>query len=168
MKPKQKAVKRHEDEVLPEVSSQEVPGGTNELELEPVRVSKPATEPWLPENAPDSARRKGLLGIARDKRGFVLRWVRFDSIDRRKAQGYVLATPEEFGAIPDDNGMIRRNELVLMVLPKETYEVRRDAVAAQTLLQKKSAKREFLREREAAGKKLGHSIAISGEDQDEE
>jgi hypothetical protein len=166
MKPVHKAFKRHKGEVLPETASQEVPGAQNEPE--PARASKPATEPWLPENAPDSARRKGLLGISRDKKGYELRWVRYDAVDRRKAQGYVLATPEEFDATADENGMIRRNELVLMVVRKEQYDARRDAVQAQTKLQTKSAKREFLQEREAAGQKLGHSLAIRGENRDEE
>lgn len=168
MKTKHKAVKRNVEEEAPETASQEVVGAENDREPEPVKATKPATEPWLPENAPDSARRKGLLGISRDKKGFELRWVRFDAVDRRKAQGYALATPSEFDATPDENGMIRRNELVLMVVRKEEYDSRRDAVQAQTRLQAKSAKREFLKERGAAERQLGHTLAVRGEDRVDE
>lgn len=167
MKPKHKtAAKHHSEEIMPDVSNQQVPGATNEPEPEPIK--KPATEPWMAENAPDSAARRGYLGLSRNKRGFQTRWVRYDSVDRRKGQGYVLARPEDFDSTPDENGMIRRNELVLMIVPKETYDARRDAVSAQTKLQTKSAKREFLKEREEAGRKLGHSLAIRGEERDEE
>lgn len=177
------AVPTPQEEIAPETPPVEpVP----ESEPEPEAVPEPApepppppvrpaaaskrsvTEPWKAENAPGSARRQGLLAVSRGKQGFELRWVRQDAIDRRKAQGYVLATPEDFDATPDENGMIRRNELVLMVVPKETYDARRAAVAVQTKLQKKSAKRDFLQAREAASRQLGHNLAIRGEADDEE
>lgn len=178
MKPKHKVVKKHAEDAVPETTSQEeVPGAENQVEPEPepeldeptpVKQSKPATEPWMAENAPDSAARRGYLGLSRNKKGFQTRWVRYDSVDRRKAQGYVLAKAEDFDSTADENGMIRRNELVLMVVPKEIFDGRREEVAQQTKLQAKSAKREFLQERQAAEKKLGHSLAIRGENRDDE
>ena len=170
MKVKHKAAKQETAEVAPETSSEEVAGAVNtpEPEPEPAKVRKPATEPWAAENAPDSATRRGYLGLSRTKKGFQTRWVRYDAVDRRKGQGYVLAKAEDFDATADENGMIRRNELVLMVVPKETFDARRVENEKQTKLQAKSAKREFLQEREAAGRKLGHSLAVRGEERDEE
>lgn len=171
MKTKHKAVKKHEEEAAPETASaapEELEPSLAGNDPEPEPVKKPATEPWMAENAPDSAARRGYLGLSRNKKGFQTRWVRYDSVDRRKAQGYVLAKAEDFDSTADENGMIRRNELVLMVVPKETFDARREEVQKQTKLQAKSAKREFLQERQAAERKLGHSLAVRGESRDDE
>ncbi|HTG45207.1 MAG TPA: hypothetical protein VK633_11820 [Verrucomicrobiae bacterium] len=148
MKPHQKAEKHDEsdDDVVP--------------------VAKKApTEPWSAENAPDSPRKHGLLGVAKGKEGHELRWVRADAIDRRKNQGYVLATPKDFDATPDENGMIRRNELVLMVVPKEVYDARREDIAKATKAQASGPRKEFLRERDAASRASGHNLS---DEKDEE
>ncbi len=126
---------------------------------------KKATQPWAPESAADAPHKRGMLGIAKGKEGHQLRWVRFDAIDRRKNQGYALASPADFDATPDENGMIRRNELVLMVVPTEVYEARRAEVAKQTEAQKAAPRKEFLREREAASRQSGHNL--SDENQEE-
>lgn len=120
---------------------------------------KKATEPWSPTVAPDHASKRGLLGLPNAKKGFELRWVRIDAIDRRKNLGYTLATPSDFDASPDENGMIRRNELVLMVVPKDIYDARREDVAKITAAQKAAPRKEFLREREKASRQSGHNLS---------
>ena len=121
--------------------------------------AKAPTEPWDADEAENSARKHGILGLPKGKKGHQLRWVREDSIDRRKNQGYVLAKPEDFDATPDENGMIRRNELVLMVVPNEVYDARRQDIAKTTAAQSAGPRREFLREREAASQASGHNMA---------
>lgn len=125
---------------------------------------KVPTEPWSPTAAPDHASKRGLLGLPNGKKGFALRWVRRDAVDRRKNQGYTLATPSDFDATPDENGMIRRNELVLMIVPKDVYDARREEVAKFTAAQKAAPRKEFLREREKASRQSGHNLS----DRDEE
>ena len=119
---------------------------------------KTATKPWSADDAPDAPRKHGMLGVSKGKEGHTLRWVRMDSIDRRKNQGYALAEAGDFDATPDENGMIRRNELVLMVVPNEVYEARRSAVAKQTEAQAAAPRKEFLRERDAASRQSGHNL----------
>jgi len=131
-----------------------------------VEERKPATEPWRAENAPDSPRKRGLLGVNKSKPGHTLRWVRLDAVDRRKNQGYELATAADFNATPDENGMIRRNELVLMTVPDEVYNQRRSEIHRMTLEQSQAPKREYLRERAHASRQAGHELA--DEDRDRE
>lgn len=164
MKTRHKAEKHHE-------ASGDTPETAETAEQKaaaaaPAAEGKPATEPWNPENAPDSPRRRGILGLSRNKEGHELRWVRLDSVDRRKNQGYVLAKPEDFDATPDENGMIRRNELVLMVVPTEVYEKRRQEVAKITAEQSAAPKREFLRERAAASRKSGTDLSTGERDEE--
>jgi hypothetical protein len=125
---------------------------------------RPATEPWDAQNAPDSPRKKGLLGISKSKKGHEVRWVRYDLVDRRKNQGYKLATPEDFDATPDENGMIRRNELVLMVVPTEVYEQRRQEIANFTKQQSEAPRQEYLRERAAASRQAGEDLSTHDRD----
>lgn len=120
---------------------------------------KKATQPWSPDNTADSPRKRGMLGLSKTKEGHEVRWVRLDSIDRRKNQGYTLATPDDFDATADENGMIRRNELVLMVVPTEVYLARRKEIARQTEAQTAAPCKEFLREREAASRASGHNLS---------
>lgn len=121
-------------------------------------LEKPPTSPWKADAAPDHPRKRGMLGVPNGKDGFELRWVRLDAVDRRKNQGYVLATPEEFDAQPDENGMIRRNELVLMVVPTEVYLARRREIAKATEAQAAGPRKQFLNEREAASRQSGHNL----------
>lgn len=120
---------------------------------------KKATQPWTPDDAPDSSRKRGMLGVSKSKEGHELRWVRMDSIDRRKNQGYTLAEPGDFDATPDENGMIRRNELVLMVVPTEVYLQRRSAIAKTTDALTAAPRKEFLRDRENASRQSGHNLS---------
>jgi len=121
-------------------------------------VKKAPTKPWKDDSTPDNPRKRGMLGLAKGKEGYELRWVRLDSVDRRKNQGYELATPEEFDATPDENGMIRRNELVLMVVPTEVYLARRNAIAKTTEAQTAAPRKDFEREREVASHQSGHNL----------
>ena len=158
MKTKHHKTGRHEDDTTTEESNSAAEATETHR--------RPATEPWDAENAAGSPKRHGLLGLPKTKKGYELRWVRYDSIDRRKNQGYSLATPEDFDATPDENGMIRRNELVLMTVPKDVYDARRQQNRKQAELQATSAKREFLTERDKASRETGHNMRDN--DRDEE
>ena len=130
-----------------------------EAEANAAAAKKSPTKPWKSDSTPDHPMKHGLLGVPNGKEGYELRWVRYDSVDRRKNQGYELATPEEFDATPDENGMIRRNELVLMMVPTEVYLQRRNRIAKQTEDQTSAPRKEFLREREAAARQSGSNLS---------
>ncbi len=159
MKPKIREPKFEETGEKQETQSEETQEAVGQPE------TKAATEPWSPTSAPDHASKRGTLGLPHGKKGFELRWVRIDAVDRRKYMGYVLATPADFDATPDENGMIRRNELVLMVVPKDVYDARRKEVAEKTKLQTTAPRKEFLREREKASRQSGHNLSDKEEDQ---
>ena len=156
-------VTRHKDE--PETSNEFLEGAENQAAPEE-SGRKPATEPWKAETAEDSPRKRGILGLSKGKTGHELRWVRLDSVERRKNQGYELATPEDFDAKPDENGMIRRNELVLMTVPKDVYAARRKEVNAMTAAQTAAPRREYLRERQEASRRTGTNLSDEGRDEE--
>lgn len=129
-------------------------------------VRKAATEPWSPDSKDDSPRKRGMLGLLKGKKGFELRWVRQDKVDQRKMQGYALAQPADYDCQPDENGMVRRNELVLMEVPVHIYDQRRKDVSTQSDLMSKAAKAEFLKERNKASRESGHNLSDDDRDDD--
>jgi hypothetical protein len=126
----------------------------------------PANEPWNAENDPNHPSRRGILGVHKKRKGFEQRWVRHDSIDRRKMEGYVLAKPEHYDGLMtgDEKGMIRRNELVLMEAPTELVQARRDQAQLQADQQQRSAKQSFKDERERLSRQSGHDLSDEEEE----
>ena len=141
-----------------------ITGHSSDSEQVAAAERKAATEPWKAENAPNHPRKHGSLAVAEARKGFEIRWVREDSIDRRKMQGYQLANPKDYDLQADEKGMVRRNELVLMEIPTELYEERRANVNKQTDLQSQAAKKEF----ENESRKAGVSLREEDRDRDEE
>lgn len=137
-----------------------------EEKAEKAETRSAPTEPWKAESHADHPRKKGLLGLASVKDGYNVRWVRQDKVDQRKMQGYVVAEPAAYGCQADENGMIRRNELVLMEVPTEVYDERRQAVVKQSELMRKAAKSEFLKDRAKASRESGHNL--SDDERDDE
>jgi hypothetical protein len=159
MKSNTKHYQAHEEPKPENILPEEVP--------EPAVERKPARRlsPGAPRTRRIARARRGSWAFQKTP-GHVLRWVRLDAVDRRKNQGYVLATPEEFDSTPDENGMIRRNELVLMLVPDHVYQKRRLEVAALTKQQSQAPSKSIIRARAQASRQSGHNLSDDNRDEE--
>ena len=72
------------------------------------------TKPWNSDENPWSGQK---LNVKHQKDGFIVRWTRPNKVGNRKSEGYTICKPADY-RVSGVDGMIMKNELVLMELPK--------------------------------------------------
>jgi hypothetical protein len=76
---------------------------------------KPATEPWKPPLSGEAQPwRANYTRVPKVREGYTARWVREDLVEQRIMQGYTIAKGDYYGIQPNEEGYIKRRELVLM------------------------------------------------------
>ena len=78
------------------------------------------TKPWNSDENPWSG---ASLNVNAKRPGFVVRWCRPNKVGNRKTEGYTICKPKDYKMIGTD-GMIMKNELVLMELPQHLADSR--------------------------------------------
>ncbi len=134
-------------------------------EVDPTPQKKEATKPW--EKSSDVPWAHNMLTLKNTRPGFSARWVTEAKIAQRETQGYQLASPKDYNLSADKNGRISRNELVLMEIPVELREKRRQAVAEFTERQTRSAKDQVKKAARDFERETGHKMALDDEGDDE-
>jgi hypothetical protein len=98
-------------------------------------IPKPASKPWNANENPWALDMLSVVGKERRERsGFRLKWVAPDMVAKRLQQGYVVANRKDYDGLRDvlpgeesaAGSIIKRRELVLMELPIDLYEKRKE------------------------------------------
>jgi len=132
-------------------------------------AEKKVTRPWDDKHDESRSWRPDYVRLSKKHKGFAARWVRKDRVDMRKMAGYLVARPEDYGI--DDIGTldgkplgnyVQRNELILMEVPDEILEKRKDAMEQRIKATAKAHKSEVVRELGDVNRQLadaGHEAA---------
>jgi hypothetical protein len=78
------------------------------------------SKPWNSDENPWSGQK---LDVKFKRPGFIVRWCRPNKVGHRKTEGYTICRPSDYKMTGVD-GMIMKNELVLMELPEHLAEGR--------------------------------------------
>lgn len=99
-------------------------------------VEEPETSPW---NSVDNPWNPDKTKTKQKREGFRSRFVAPEKVENRKTEGWVIAKAKDYGEAGMD-GIVKRNELVLMEIPEERAKEREAYIASVTNRRSKSAK----------------------------
>jgi|GEM_PF-3274907 len=143
------------------------PGSGGPQHIHPAFRDKEPTKPWTKEGA--NPWRMDMLRLGKSRPGFHACFVSPRKIEQRLSQGYTFANAEHYGLnqrVPGEGQepgtQVKRREMVLMEIPIEKYEERRQYLDNVVRQREAAVKRDLQREFDQAAAGSGHRVPVTG------